>query len=119
MIFMSYGVFAITSGMSPDLLIRTARRRAGVSQATLAGRAGMTQPEVARLERPGSNPTAQTLARLLGAAGQRLTLVAFDAVDESQLRERLLLTPAQRLASFGSSQRGLARLRGAIGHDAR
>jgi transcriptional regulator with XRE-family HTH domain len=105
--------------VSPDLLIRTARRRAGVSQATLAGRAGMTQPEVARLERPGSNPTAHTLARLLGAAGHQLTLVPFDAVDESQVLERLRLTPAERLARFGASQRGLARLRGAIGYDAR
>lgn len=102
--------------MSPDLLIRTARRRAGVSQAALAARAGMTQPEVARLERPGSNPTAQTLARLLGAAGQRLALAPLQAVDETQLRDRLLLTPAERLAGFSASQRGLARLQGAISH---
>lgn len=69
--------------MTPDLLIRTARRRAGVTQAVLAARAGMTQPEVARLERPGSNPTAHTLTRLLGAAGQRLELAPLDDVDDA------------------------------------
>lgn len=105
--------------MTPDLLIRTARRRAGVTQAVLAARAGMTQPEVARLERPGSNPTAHTLTRLLTAAGQRLALLPLEAVDESQLRERLLLTPGERLAAFSASQSGLAKLRGTVRHGAR
>jgi len=77
----------------------------------------MTQPEVARLERPGSNPTAQTLLRLIGAAGQRLTLSSLGDIDESQIRERLALTPAERLSTFSTSQRGLARLRGAVAHD--
>lgn len=105
--------------MTPDLLIRTARRRAELSQAALAARAGMSQPEVARLERSGANPTAQTLARLLGAAGQRLDLAPIGDVDESQLRERLALSPAERLATFGKSQRGLSRLRGAVDRRAR
>ena len=79
----------------------------------------MTQPEIARLERPGSNPTVQTLARVLAAAGQMLELAPLGPVDESQISERLNLTPGERLASFGASQRGLARLRGAIGDDTR
>ena len=99
MIFTSYDVYAISGPVTPDLLIRTARRRAGVSQAALAARAGMSQPEVARLERPGSNPTVQTLTRLLGAAGQRLELAPFDPVDETQLRERPACSPRPRSSS--------------------
>ena len=74
----------------------------------------MTQPEVARLERPGSNPTAETLARVLEAAGHTLQLAPLGQVDESQIIERLKLTPAERLATFSASQRSLAALRGAV-----
>ena len=96
--------------MAASTLLRTARRRADLTQAQLAARAGLSQAEVARLERAGSNPTAVTLERLLRATGHRLELRRLDAVDETQLRERLELTPADRLALFEASQRKLARL---------
>jgi uncharacterized protein len=96
--------------VAASTLLRTARRHAGLTQAQLGERAGLSQAEVARLERAGSNPTAATLERLLRATGHRLELRRVDAVDESQLRERLALAPADRLAAFEASQRNLARL---------
>jgi uncharacterized protein len=96
--------------VAASTLLRTARRRAGLTQAQLGERAGLSQAEVARLERAGANPTAATLERLLRATGHRLELRRLDAVDETQLRERLRLTPAERLAAFEASQRNLNRL---------
>jgi transcriptional regulator with XRE-family HTH domain len=96
--------------MSPAALIRNARREAGLTQAELAARLGTTQSAVARLERSGSNPTVATLVRALGAAGQRLELGrdhSQSGVDETQIVERLRLTPAQRLATFQASQANL------------
>jgi uncharacterized protein len=96
--------------VAASTLLRSARRRAGLTQAQLGERAGLSQAEVARLERAGSNPTAVTLERLLRATGHRLELRRLDGVDESQLRERLALTPAERLAAFEASHRNLIRL---------
>jgi transcriptional regulator with XRE-family HTH domain len=96
--------------VAASTLLRAARRRADVTQAQLAARAGLSQAEVARLERAGSNPTAATLERLLRATGHRLELRRLDAVDETQVRERLELTPAERLAAFEASQRNLSSL---------
>jgi transcriptional regulator with XRE-family HTH domain len=101
---------AILTGVAASTLLRTARRRAHLTQAQLGDRAGLSQAEVARLERAGANPTAATLERLLRATGHRLELRRLDAVDETQLRERLELTPAERLAAFEASQRNLIRL---------
>jgi transcriptional regulator with XRE-family HTH domain len=96
-----------------DTLIRNARTAAGLTQAQLARRLGTSQPAIVKLERPGANPTVRTLDRVLRATGHHLELSApasAAGVDESQLLERLRLTPAQRLAAFQSSQRNLARL---------
>jgi transcriptional regulator with XRE-family HTH domain len=96
--------------MAASTLLRSARHRGGLTQAQLGERAGLSQAEVARLERAGSNPTAATLERLLRATGHRLELRRLDTVDETQLRERLALTPAERLAAFEASHRNLTRL---------
>jgi transcriptional regulator with XRE-family HTH domain len=50
------------------------RRQRGLSQAALAKLAGMTQPEVARLEAAEASPTLDTMARLLAAAGADLDI---------------------------------------------
>ena len=74
---------------------------------------GTSQPVVARLERPGANPRYATLDRALRATGHRLEAQAPEhvgSVDESQLHERLELTPAERLAAFQASHRALAQL---------
>ena len=81
-----------------------------MTQAELASRAGLSQSAVARLERGGSNPTIATLANVIAATGHRLTLSAAvhrPSFDEGQLRERLAMTPAQRLTNFTASSRNL------------
>lgn len=81
-----------------------------MTQADLAARAGLSQSAVARLERDGSNPTIATLAKVIAATGHRLTLAAEPrraSFDEGQLRERLAMTPAERLANFTASSRSL------------
>lgn len=81
-------------------LLKDARVRAGLTQAELGGRLGISQAAVARLERPGANPTVATLENALWATGHRLTLdapVQHPGVDESLIRQHLELTPAERL----------------------
>jgi uncharacterized protein len=56
------------------MLIREARRDAGLSQRELARRAGTSQPTLARYERGHAVPTLATLERILAAAGKRLRL---------------------------------------------
>ncbi len=60
--------------MEPADLLRTARRRRGLSQAALAARAGTSQPVISAYEHGRRDPTTQTLRRLLAAAGERLEL---------------------------------------------
>jgi transcriptional regulator with XRE-family HTH domain len=93
-------------------LICQARTDAGLTQAELAGLMATTQSAIARLERAGANPTVATLESALNAAGRRLELTAArgGAVDETQIVERLRLSPAERLQTFQRSQRNLGRL---------
>jgi transcriptional regulator with XRE-family HTH domain len=88
--------------MEASVLIRRARADAGLTQTELAGRLGVTQAALARLERRGANPTIATLDRVLRAAGRRLDMRLGrpdPAVDEGLLAEALRLTPAERIAS--------------------
>ena len=99
--------------MTAAVLIRTARTESGLTQVQLAARIGISQAALAKLERPGSNPTVRTLERVLRAAGRRLQMEAprdAPAVDEEQLRRNLRLTPAQRLALFEASLGNLGEL---------
>jgi transcriptional regulator with XRE-family HTH domain len=84
---------------SPASIIRTARWQAGLSQAQLATRLGVSQAAVARLESPRSNPTVRTLDNALKALGRRLVLEtqAQRGIDETLVFEQLKLEPAQRL----------------------
>jgi transcriptional regulator with XRE-family HTH domain len=102
--------------MEPAALLRRARLDAGLTQTELARRLGVSQPAVAALERPGANPKIRTLERALAAVGSRLRidLDRSPAIDESQVIERLRLTPAERLDLFQRSQSNLqALVRGA------
>ncbi len=84
----------------PAALLRDARRRAGLTQRQLALRLGVSQAAIAKLERPGTNPTFATLSGALWATGHRLELGAparRGGVDESLIRRQLELSPSKRL----------------------
>jgi transcriptional regulator with XRE-family HTH domain len=81
-------------------LLKDARRQAGLTQVELARRLGVSQAAVAKLERPGANPTVETLDDALWETGHRLTLTAparRPGVDESLIRQQLELSPAERI----------------------
>jgi predicted RNase H-like HicB family nuclease/DNA-binding XRE family transcriptional regulator len=50
--------------LAVKLVVRWARQEAGLTQAQLAKLAGVSQPVVAKLESPRSNPTVETLDRV-------------------------------------------------------
>lgn len=90
--------------MSPSVLVRNARKSAGLTQTELAERAGVTQSVIARLERGGGNPTFLTLERVLHAAGHRLELSAVHqglrTVDETLIQQQLALSSAERVRAL-------------------
>lgn len=102
--------------MTPGLLLRSARERAGLSQRALARRAATAQSVVARIESGDSSPTWDTLARLLGASGftldASLTLAPVEQThmldDVARIRA---LTPEQRLAEVANFARFVAEAR--------
>ena len=86
--------------MEPGELIRAVRTRCGLTQATLARRAGTTQTAISRLESGGRSPTIETLRRLLQVMGEDLQLDSSPLRgdhDPRHLRAERSLTPAQRL----------------------
>jgi predicted RNase H-like HicB family nuclease/DNA-binding XRE family transcriptional regulator len=50
--------------LAVKLVVRWARQDAGLTQARLAKLAGISQPMIAKLEAPDSNPTVETLDRV-------------------------------------------------------
>jgi len=65
--------------MEPGALIAAARRRAGLTQAELARRAGTSQPVISAYEHGRRDPSVATLRRLVEAAGERLHVSAVPA----------------------------------------
>jgi transcriptional regulator with XRE-family HTH domain len=59
--------------MDAAAALRDARRRAGVTQAELARRAGTSQATISAYEHGRKEPSVETLSRLLAATGTRLT----------------------------------------------
>jgi transcriptional regulator with XRE-family HTH domain len=85
---------------TPGEVLREARRRRGVSQARLAIRAGTAQSAISRIERDQVSPTVETLRSLLHLLGEDLELGVAEresGVDRGMVRERLKLTPAERV----------------------
>lgn len=89
--------------MTPDQLIRDARRDASLTQAELASRLGTTQSAIARLEAEGANPRVGTLTRALEACDREILLEARprrSSIDEALVAGRLSLSPGDRIKSF-------------------
>jgi transcriptional regulator with XRE-family HTH domain len=81
-------------------MIKQARKRHGLSQATLALRAGTDQGAVSRIERGEISPTVETVERLLAAMGERLDLKARPVqreYDPLHMRASLRRSPEERL----------------------
>lgn len=98
-------------------ILRNARREAGLTQAQLARRLGISQAAVAQLERATANPTIATVERALRATNHRLELRAVrtePSVDVTLLREAMRLTPAERLAAAAQLTRDAQRFAGAV-----
>lgn len=92
------------------VLLREARRRAGLTQREVARRAGTSQSVIARIERGQTDPATGTLVHLLAATGFELDtdLVASPVSDSHMLDDvaRILrLTPEQRLTEVGNVSR--------------
>jgi transcriptional regulator with XRE-family HTH domain len=91
--------------MDPASLLKDARREAGLSQAQLARRLGVSQAAVAKLERPDANPTIKTLSQALRMTGRQLVMATAPVqagIDETLVVEQLKLSPDQRLAQLES-----------------
>ena len=86
------------AGMGNDL-VREARKRAGLSQRELGGRAGTTQSAIARIETGGSTPSFDTVLRLVRLCGLDLDvmLVERDDSDWIQALRARDLSPEDRL----------------------
>lgn len=81
-------------------ILRGARERHGVSQQTLALRAGTNQAAISRIERGGVSPSLETVERLLAALGERLALEPVPLerdYDPLHMRATLRRSPEERL----------------------
>ena len=103
--------------MQPAELLRTVRRRRGLTQAALARAAGTSQPVISAYEAGRRDPTYGTLRRLIAAAGEDLELSA--QAPGSDLPPPVGLDGhARRLADVLSLADALPRRRRAAARDA-
>jgi transcriptional regulator with XRE-family HTH domain len=99
--------------MDVGRLLRSARRRAGLSQRELAAAASVPQATVGRIEAGLVSPRAETLAHLLRATGHELTTERRlgEGIDRSLIRDRMRLTPSERMALAVQEARSMPRMR--------
>jgi transcriptional regulator with XRE-family HTH domain len=97
-------------------LVREARKRAGLTQAELAARAGTTQSAIARIESGAVSPSLAHLTDLVQAAGFDIDvrLVPYDDHDLSMALRNRTLSPEQRLENMLAAQRFGSELRRAM-----
>lgn len=91
-------------------LIREARKRAGLTQRELAERAGTSQPAIARYETGISDPSLETLRRIVRACDLDLR-VGLEPADDHDLGvadSTLALTPTERVRRLESTLRFIA-----------
>ena len=96
-------------------LLRSARRRHGLTQRQLADRARTSQAAISRIERGVVSPTVETLASLLDLMGEELELAGTPidyGHDRSLIRVNLAASVERRVerqASWGRSVKELQR----------
>ena len=107
--------------MDARTLLRTERRRAGLTQLQLAARTGVPQSTIARIEAGQTDPRASTLNALLVGCGRSMTAGGWrpDASRGVSERGRRYLPEVtrriverfspSRIILFGSQARGVAR----------
>jgi len=99
----------------PSRLLQAARERAGLTQRDLARKAHTSQSVVARIELGETSPSWSTLARLLKAAGFKLSAGLRRMSVDPQLLDDvpriLALTPEQRLREVAQVSRFLSAAR--------
>lgn len=93
--------------MNGSQFVREARRRAGLSQAEVASRAGTTQSAIARLEAGRSAPSLERITELVRACGFDLEvrLVPLDDSDRSVAQGNLRLGVDARLRQHAAALR--------------
>ena len=95
--------------MEPAELLRTVRRRHGLTQAQLAARARTSQAAISRIERGLVSPSVATLATLLDLMGEELALEARPidyGHDVTLNREQLAVDPVARIERRRASPAG-------------
>lgn len=99
--------------------MREARRRAGLSQADVALRAGKPTSVVGRWERNEVTPSFETLRAMIRACGLelRFTLADVDDAQDAAIERALSLTPAERLAQLEEMAAFLAEARTSVRRD--
>ena len=85
--------------MDAGQLVREARKRAGLTQQALAGRVGVSQPAVARIESGRTSATFELMLRLVRACGFDLDIrvVPLDEDAWASVERNARLTPDERL----------------------
>jgi transcriptional regulator with XRE-family HTH domain len=80
-------------------LLREARRRAGLSQAALAVRAGKPTSVIGRWERGEVKPSLETLLEVVRASGLdlRFRVTDYDDSQDALITAAFRMTPEQRL----------------------
>lgn len=88
--------------MAIPYLVREARKRAGLTKAELARRAGVARSTVGRIEAGTQIPSTDLAERLVRAAGFeiRVSLGEPDPETDSLFERTLRRTPAERLADI-------------------
>jgi transcriptional regulator with XRE-family HTH domain len=76
-------------------LIRDARRRSGLSQRSLARRAGTSQAAISRIERGLEQPTVERLEQILAGLGWR-PVITLEPIAEHEAEPRRLYQAAAR-----------------------
>jgi transcriptional regulator with XRE-family HTH domain len=93
-------------------LLSEARRRAGLSQAELARRAGKPTSVIGRWERGEVKPSLETLREVIRAAGLELGFTLSNADEDDHdlalIRRSLARTPAERFAHGQRAARQIA-----------